>query len=100
MQRPKETLYQSIAEVIANIIDDSWNRAWVTFKILDDGMTEMECEYETTSDKIKKAFFGGLVLYDLFRELRQAMEEDNSNVWKKATLTLSISGTFDLDFEY
>lgn len=100
MQKTKEALYKSIGEVITNILDDSWNRVWVTFKVLDEGMNEMECEYETGPDKTKKAFLGGFALYDLFLELRQAMEEDGSGSWRKATLTLSISGKFDLEFEY
>jgi len=100
MEKTIEALYQSIGEVIPKSIDEAWNKAWVTFEILEEGVNVMECEYETAPDKAKRAFMGGFALYDLFLELRQAMEEDDSGSWRKAMLVLSISGKFDMDFEY
>ena len=100
MQKTKEALFQSIGEVIASTIEDAWNKAWVTFEILEEGVNVLDCEYEIAPGMAKKAFIGGFALYDLFLELRQIMEEDGSGSWRKATLALSISGKFDLDFEY
>jgi len=100
MGKTKEALYQSIGEVIAECIEDTWNKARVTFDVLEEDVYGMECSYETIPDKSEKSFAGGIRLYDLFLELRQAMEEDGSATWRKAVFELSSSGVFDLDFEY
>ena len=100
MQKTKEALYQSIGEVISTSINDDWNEAWVTYEVLEKDVHAMECTYEAPPNNAKKTFTGGLALSDLFLELRQAMEEDDSGSWKKATLELSKSGKFDLDFVY
>lgn len=100
MEKTKEALYQSIGEVIAECIEDAWNKARVTFEILEADVYRMECLYETIPYKSEKSFAGGIRLHDLFLELRQAMEEDGSAIWTKAIFELNSSGMFDLDFEY
>lgn len=100
MKKTKEALYQSIGEVIAECIEDTWNKARVTFEILETDVYGMECLYETVPDKNEKSFAGGIRLYNLFLELRQAMEDDGSATWTKAIFELNSSGMFDLDFEY
>ena len=100
MTKTKEGLYQSIGEVIAENIEEAWNKARVTFEMLEADVYTMECVYTTIPDEDKKSFVGGIALYDLFLELRQAMEEDGLATWRKAVFELNSSGTFDLDIDY
>jgi hypothetical protein len=100
MDQTKESLYQSIGQVISDSIADPWIIAWVSFETFKEGAYKMICEYETSADNSKKAFSGGFALYDVLLKLQQLMEEEGSERWKKAIIKLSNSGTFTFDFEY
>ena len=100
MGKTKEVLYQSIGEMITGSIEEAWNKARVTFEIVEADVYRLECVYETDPDKGEKSFTGGFLLIDLFRELLQVMEDDGSATCRKAVFELRSSGMFGLDFEY
>jgi hypothetical protein len=97
-----EGIYQILADVICQSIDDEWKKAWITAKILDD-FDEAEYDYQLP-DGTEKWFDPGFENNDTvtnsLKELRELMRQEGKDPWSKIVFTLTAEGKFNIDLSY
>jgi len=97
-----DELYQKLADVICQSIEDEWEKAWITARVLDD-FDEAEYDYEL-SDGSKKwfdpGFEGNNMVADTLKELRTLMKQSGMKPWNRIIFTLTAKGKFNIDLSY
>ena len=94
-----ETLYQRIAQSIANAIPELWETAWVTVEF-EPGVISEAGGYTSLRDKTQHTFSTPNDIGDLFTRLRQLVKRDDRNIWSRARFVLEADGKFRIDFDY
>lgn len=104
MPRSLEEIYQNIANLINESLDEPWVRAWVIARVESDN-AEFEYMYQKSTDAqpssfMRKTDHTAADMYEDFDELRQIMSSSGQSPWKSATFALESDGTFKVDYAY
>ena len=99
---PIESLYQTIAQQMANGIPEAWRSATLVVEMAEDDNALLYGRYTPQDDPMAERNIEGLdhTAYYVAAEIRRRLKKPGEAAWKKALFTLSSEGDFDFDFEY
>src|SRR5215208_3561139 len=94
-----ETLYQEIAESMAERIFEPWVTAWMD-AIFFPGSMFYSAEYAAPEGGKHKSFATDIVAERAFEQIRESFKRAGKPLWGRARFELHANGKFKMDFAY
>lgn len=99
MSRTIDEIYQSIAQAIADSIQETWDFAKIEVEYVEDA-AEFDCVYVNSSTKVEIDFDIEYQMFKDFKALHEITTSNNSNPWNRALYVLKPNGEFNIDFKW